>query len=91
MVEQTEVCEKKPTKDQEVLATLFKSIEKRDGKGSIELIQKNVKKKVFDSMNRETICQILSLEKSTSRLKFLMLYPEYIFPYLFRSKNKQEQ
>jgi Mg/Co/Ni transporter MgtE len=77
-------------KDQEVLGTLLKSLEKRDGKEKIEQLQSKIKKVVIGSMYREAICQMISQERPQERKKFLMLYPEYIVPYMLRIKGQEK-
>jgi Mg/Co/Ni transporter MgtE len=76
-------------KDQEVLGTLLKSLEKREGKEIIEQSQAKIKKVVIGSMYREAICQMIALEKPVSRRKFFMLYPEYVAHYMLRNKDKK--
>jgi hypothetical protein len=76
-------------KTKEVLGLLLKSIENRDGEDKVRIIQASVKKRVFASMDREVICQIVALQTWHRRILFLMLCPGYIIPYLFRIRENQ--
>jgi len=76
-------------KHREVLSSLLEAIGKRDGTEKVDRTHAEVKDMVLASMDRETILQFLSRECPVSRIRFLMLYPEYIAPYLFRVRNNQ--
>lgn len=77
------------SKNNAVLSSLYKSIEDRDGSEKLEQLQLTVKRNVFEGMSRETICQILALERPKQRFLFLALHPRYIVPYLIRIRGNQ--
>lgn len=77
------------SKNKEVLGLLLKSITNRDGEESVRTIQATVKQRVFASMDRELICQIIALQAWHRRALFFVLCPGYIIPYLFRIRESQ--
>jgi|GEM_PF-2155991 len=78
------------SRNKEVLGLLLKSIKNRDGEERVRQIQESVKKSVYSAMDREVICQVLSFERPGRRFMFFVLCPQYIFPYLFRMKEKKQ-
>ena len=78
----------KDRKYADVLDTLLRAIEKRDGRKPTELAEK-YKAATQEGMQREGIVQILSDEPFSFRWRMLFLYPELIIPYLCRVKLKK--
>ena len=66
-----------------VLDRMLRSIEKRDGR-SPQLLADKYGAAIEEGKYREAICQILADEPFGNRIKFLLLYPELILPYLIR-------
>jgi hypothetical protein len=75
------------SKNKEILGLLLSTIENRDGVRRVQQIQVAIKKQTFAALDREAICQIVSLERPGRRFLFLLLCPQLIVPYLFRIRE----
>jgi hypothetical protein len=74
-------------KEKEILEKIFQTIVKRDGKGKYEEIKRAVTPKIFRATHRETIFQVMAKEPLWNRIRFFLLYPEFIFPYFARIRG----
>ena len=68
----------------EILDWLLASIRAREGEEGVEIVKDSFKEEIKGALGRELIVQIISRERLWVRTKFLILYPGYLLPYLFR-------
>ncbi|OHA41217.1 MAG: hypothetical protein A3G59_01380 [Candidatus Taylorbacteria bacterium RIFCSPLOWO2_12_FULL_47_20] len=75
-------------KHREILEELQRSLIARDGQEKMDLLRKDLHDLVREAMARELVCQLIAREKMWSKVKFFLLYPEYIRPYWYRTRNR---
>ncbi|OHA26884.1 MAG: hypothetical protein A3D52_01700 [Candidatus Taylorbacteria bacterium RIFCSPHIGHO2_02_FULL_44_36] len=71
-------------KYREIASALMESVERRYGVVKVIELRQECGAAAKEGLARETTCQIIARLPCWSRLKFLILYPELILPYLFR-------
>ena len=75
--------------NKEILGLLLSTIENRDGVRKVQQLQVTIKKQTFAALEREAICQIISLEHPGRRFRFFVLCPQFIIPYFFRVRESR--
>ena len=73
----------------DILDSLLRSIEERDGQEPASIADKH-KFTIGEGMCREGICQILAAEPRWIRWKTLFHYPRLILPYLIRIRRTRK-
>lgn len=72
----------------DVLGKLMEGIEKKYGENRIAELKIKFKSPSLECMDRELVCQTIALQAWYRTAFFLLLYPEYIVPYLIRIRTK---
>jgi len=73
----------------EILEAIISSTERRDGGERVAKLREEIRDFAMEGMKREMVCQILARETLTNRIRFMILYPEIILPYLIRMRRRK--
>lgn len=73
-----------------LLERLLALIKSRDGPERVQELEGKLRSAVDEAMSREILLQLLTTERWYRRWVYLLWYPSYLVPYLFRVRKKKD-